>query len=139
MARAIQFFMPGIPQVYYVGLLAGENDMNLLERSGVGRDINRHYYTPSALQSDLQKPVVRDLLNLIRLRNTHAAFAGKFQLHVSTDAILDMQWTNGNDTARLKVNFADLSYELTHTGAEQVWQFISDTVGKNVDGKFAAQ
>ncbi|MGP1664838.1 MAG: hypothetical protein ACTS5I_02775, partial [Rhodanobacter sp.] len=43
MARALQFFMPGIPQVYYVGLLAGRNDMNLLQRSGVGRDINRHY------------------------------------------------------------------------------------------------
>lgn len=27
LARAIQFFAPGIPQVYYVGLLAGENDL----------------------------------------------------------------------------------------------------------------
>ncbi|MEJ2513188.1 MAG: sucrose phosphorylase, partial [Anaerolineales bacterium] len=27
LARAIQFFAPGVPQVYYVGLLAGENDM----------------------------------------------------------------------------------------------------------------
>ncbi|MBU3723601.1 MAG: sucrose phosphorylase, partial [Limnohabitans sp.] len=27
-ARAIQFFVPGIPQVYYVGLLAGHNDMD---------------------------------------------------------------------------------------------------------------
>jgi len=26
-ARAIQFFAPGVPQVYYVGLLAGENDL----------------------------------------------------------------------------------------------------------------
>jgi hypothetical protein len=30
-ARAIQFFLPGVPQVYYVGLLAGENDMALLQ------------------------------------------------------------------------------------------------------------
>ena len=44
-ARAIQFFVPGIPQVYYVGLLAGTNDMDLLARTKVGRDINRHYYT----------------------------------------------------------------------------------------------
>ena len=29
-ARAIQCFLPGIPQVYYVGLLAGRNDMTLL-------------------------------------------------------------------------------------------------------------
>ena len=44
-ARAIQCFVPGIPQIYYVGLLAGSNDMDLLRRTGVGRDINRHYYT----------------------------------------------------------------------------------------------
>ena len=44
-ARALQFFAPGIPQVYYVGLLGGTNDMELLARTGVGRDINRHYYT----------------------------------------------------------------------------------------------
>ena len=31
LARAIQFFAPGIPQVYYVGMLAGENDLELLE------------------------------------------------------------------------------------------------------------
>ena len=46
-ARAIQCFVPGIPQIYYVGLLAGGNDMDLLRRTGVGRDINRHYYTPT--------------------------------------------------------------------------------------------
>ena len=33
LARAIQFFLPGIPQVYYVGLLAGRNDMELLART----------------------------------------------------------------------------------------------------------
>lgn len=35
-ARAIQFFVPGIPQVYYVGLLAGENDMGGVEKTGDG-------------------------------------------------------------------------------------------------------
>lgn len=41
-ARAIQFFTPGIPQVYYVGLLAGENDVKNVTRTGEGREINRH-------------------------------------------------------------------------------------------------
>ena len=75
-ARAIQFFVPGIPQVYYVGLLAGENDMDLLERSQVGRDINRHYYSQEEVLKDLGKPVVQRLLQLIQLRNTHPAFNG---------------------------------------------------------------
>ena len=55
-ARAIQFFAPGVPQVYYVGLLAGTNDMDLLRRTGVGRDINRHYYTRAELEEQLEPP-----------------------------------------------------------------------------------
>jgi sucrose phosphorylase len=70
LARAIQFFLPGIPQVYYVGLLAGTNDRDLLRRSGVGRDINRHRYAPDELQQALERPVVRRLRELIKLRNT---------------------------------------------------------------------
>jgi sucrose phosphorylase len=35
-ARAVQFFLPGVPQVYYVGALAGENDMELLRRTRRG-------------------------------------------------------------------------------------------------------
>ena len=43
-ARAIQLFARGVPQVYYVGLLAGENDLEAVERTGEGRAINRHDY-----------------------------------------------------------------------------------------------
>ncbi|MFC8798116.1 sucrose phosphorylase [Promicromonospora sp. NPDC057138] len=75
-ARAIQLFTPGIPQVYYVGALAGTNDVALLERTGVGRDINRHYYTPEEIEADLARPVVRGLLALCRFRNTFPAFDG---------------------------------------------------------------
>lgn len=33
-ARALQFFTPGVPQVYYVGLLAGENDLENVKNRG---------------------------------------------------------------------------------------------------------
>jgi len=36
LARALQFFSPGTPQVYYVGLLAGRNDIQLLEETKGG-------------------------------------------------------------------------------------------------------
>jgi len=39
----LPFWAPGIPQVYYVGLLAGSDDIGLLARSNVGRDFNRHH------------------------------------------------------------------------------------------------
>ena len=44
LARAIQFFAKGIPMVYYVGLLAGANDLELLEATKEGRNINRQSF-----------------------------------------------------------------------------------------------
>ena len=75
LARAIQFFAPGIPQVYYVGLLAGGNDIELLEKTKQGRDINRHYYTREEVDREVRRPVVQKLFELMRLRNAHPAFA----------------------------------------------------------------
>jgi sucrose phosphorylase len=103
MARAIQFFLPGVPQVYYVGLLAGENDMALLERSGVGRDINRHHYPRAEIDTALQRPVVQDLLELIRLRNRHPAFGGTFELQGGIDDLLAMRWFQGRNWIALTV------------------------------------
>lgn len=75
LARAIQFFAPGIPQVYYVGMLAGSNDVDLMERTKNGRDINRHYYSLEEVAEQQQRPVVQKLKKLMELRNTHPAFS----------------------------------------------------------------
>ncbi|WP_402463694.1 sucrose phosphorylase [Isoptericola aurantiacus] len=75
-ARAIQLFTPGIAQVYYVGLLAGQNDVELLERTGVGRDVNRHHYTAAEVDAALATPLVQRLLALCRFRSTFPAFDG---------------------------------------------------------------
>jgi len=103
-ARAIQFFAPGIPQVYYIGLLGETNDMALLERSKVGRDINRHYFTHSELSLALQRPVVKALLRLIRLRNAHPAFNGSFQVRPCEDHQLHLRWERGEQHAELLAN-----------------------------------
>ncbi|KPF69273.1 sucrose phosphorylase [beta proteobacterium AAP99] len=116
LARAIQFFLPGVPQVYYVGLLAGENDMDLLERTRVGRDINREYFTPDTVRGAMAKPVVRELCELIRLRNTHPAFNGTFELLGGSDEQLALRWAAGEHAATLKVDFASGTGELQATG-----------------------
>jgi sucrose phosphorylase len=103
-ARALQFFAPGIPQVYYVGLLAGVNDMELLQRTGEGRDINRHHYTNDEIHSEIQRPIVRALFELIRFRNTHPAFAGDFNLLPSSDHEIAIEWRNDAHWARLNVD-----------------------------------
>jgi sucrose phosphorylase len=111
-ARAIQLFTPGIPQIYYVGLLAGHNDVALLQRSGVGRDINRHYYARGELEAALEQRVVRSLCALIRLRNAHPAFGGDFSSESSTGAELAMQWRRGAERAELRVDFRSRACDL---------------------------
>ena len=59
LARALQFFTPGVPLVYYVGLLAGANDAALVEETGTGRDINRHPYTVPEAEKEMKRPVVK--------------------------------------------------------------------------------
>lgn len=105
-ARAIQFFLPGVPQVYYVGLLGGENDMALLERSRVGRDINRHHYSRAEIDAALQRPLVLDVVDLIRLRNSHPAFNGRFELQASADDMLVLRWFDGRSCIALTVGLA---------------------------------
>jgi sucrose phosphorylase len=105
-ARAIQCFIPGIPQIYYVGLLAGRNDTDLLRRTGIGRDINRHYYEPAEVVEAMNRPVVGSLLSLLHVRNTHRAFGGTFTIEPSPANRLVLRRTNDDDWVQLD---ADLS------------------------------
>jgi sucrose phosphorylase len=125
-ARAIQFFLPGVPQVYYVGLLAGENDMALLQRTGVGRDINRHHYSADEIASALQRPVVQRLLQLIRLRNEHPAFGGSFALLDSAPGALHLRWQQGEHRAELQVDLAARTHRVT----------VSDSAGGSRELRF---
>jgi sucrose phosphorylase len=91
-ARTIQFFAPGIPQVYYVGLLAGENDIDLVETTKNGRDINRHNYTLDEITVEIEKPVVQRLLRLMEFRNSYPAFGGTFVVEDAPDDQLVLSW-----------------------------------------------
>jgi sucrose phosphorylase len=119
-ARAIQFFVPGIPQVYYVGLLGSRNDTILLERTGVGRDINRRYYTMAEVTESLQRPMVKRLIELIKLRNSHPAFSGKCIVESSSRDCLTIGWNLDSHRIALKVNLsrpsANIEYSTNQTG-----------------------
>ena len=87
-ARAMQFFTPGIPQVYYVGLLAGENDAENVKKTGEGREINRHNFSAVEIEQAVRKEVVQRLLKLSRFRNEYPAFNGEFKaLDAAADEI----------------------------------------------------
>ena len=117
-ARAIQFFLPGVPQVYYVGLLAGHNDLDLLRRTGAGRDINRRHYRRCDIDDALTRPVVQDLLRLIHLRNAHPAFGGRFELLPSEDQVLALRWAAGEHEAELHVDLRRQTCEISTGNAQ---------------------
>ena len=112
-ARAIQFFSPGIPQIYYGGLLAAKNDMKLLEETKVGRDINRPYFTFDEIDSALEKDVVKQLLNLIYFRNNHDSFNGVFQVMDYGDENLHLRWVKADQWAELIVNLSEMKMNIT--------------------------
>jgi sucrose phosphorylase len=127
-ARALQFFAPGIPQVYYVGLLGGGNDMELLARSGVGRDINRHHYQPAEIQTALTRPLVQRLLELIRLRNAHPAFAGKVGVDIPADHQIAITWRLDQRWIRLQVDLSAPAASIT--GTSPTGEFRQMVAGK---------
>ncbi len=94
-ARAIQLFVPGVPQIYYVGLLAGENDMERANESGERRELNRHNYSIPEIEAALAKPVVQKLMRLIRFRNEYEAFDGTFWFGVDAEGTEETEKVDG--------------------------------------------
>jgi sucrose phosphorylase len=78
----------------------------------VGRDINRPYIDESVLNTQINKPVVQGLFQLIRIRNQSTAFDGQFTVS-GQDAQLKMTWTNGESIASLAVNLDQDSAVIT--------------------------
>jgi sucrose phosphorylase len=121
-ARAIQFFAPGVPQVYYVGLLAGKNDQEAVNRTGEGRAINRHNYSLDEVEQAVQTTVVQRLLKLIRFRNEYPAFNGEFKVVNTDERVLSLRWEKGEKMCQLNVDLE------THQAVIE----YSDDVGRTV-------
>lgn len=116
-ARLIQAFAPGIPQVYYVGFLAGKNDLDLLESTKEGRNINRHYYTKEEIAQEVERPIVKALLKLFTYRNQSEAFdlEGGIEVETPDEASLIIKRHNkaGSHVAQAEINLKDLTYSVT--------------------------
>jgi sucrose phosphorylase len=115
-ARAIQLFARGVPQVYYVGLLAGANDLAAVAATNDGRAINRHDYDAAETGAALERPVVRRLLELIRLRNTHPAFDGTLSVETDGSSTIRLAWSARDSACALDVDLAS-GRATVHDGA----------------------
>ncbi|MRR21967.1 glycosidase [bacterium] len=119
LARAIQIFMPGIPQVWYLDLLAGKNDYNAVEKAGPAghKEINRTNLEPEVASERIRMDVVKRQLSLLKFRNTFPAFGFDSALEIldSTPGILKLRWKNHGCTATLEANLKDYRYKISAT------------------------
>lgn len=122
MARLIQVFAPGIPQVYYVGLLAGKNDLELLEATKEGRNINRHYYSNEEIAKEVERPVVKSLINLFTYRNQSEAFDldGKIEIETPDNYSIIIKRSNKDQSvvSEVQMNLQECSYQVFENGQE---------------------
>ncbi len=112
-ARAIQMFMPGKPQVWYLDLFAGKNDHEAVKRAGAGghKEINRTNLTMDQIKEALGKDVVKKQLELLKFRNTNPAFGFDSKLTITMDGtVMTFVWEKEGNRAELKADFADYSF-----------------------------
>lgn len=116
-SRLIQVLTPGIPQIYYAGLLAAPNDMALLRRTDVGRNINRPYHDADSRAAELARPVVASLLHLLRWRATNDdVFEGDFTVGDSPDDQLVLRWNTARRSVEARIDLASRRYEIDVDG-----------------------
>jgi sucrose phosphorylase len=116
LARAIQMFMPGKPQVWYLDLFAGKNDYEAMERAGVGghKEINRTNLSGAQIKEKLDEDVVQKQIELLRFRNTFPAFGFDSQFAVEVSGTcLKMSWRKDGYEAVLKANLDTCEYKIS--------------------------
>ena len=128
LARAIQMFMPGIPQVWYLDLFAGKNDYAAADKGGTGghKEINRTTLANSDIEQGLKRIVVQDQLRLMRMRNNSRAFDGELEVAKTDEHRLGLTWRNNGCAARLEADLRDYSFSITEkdeAGAESAMAY----------------
>jgi sucrose phosphorylase len=119
LARAIQIFMPGMPQVWYLDLLAGKNDYAAVEKAGPSghKEINRTNVALEVACEGLKRNVVRQQLSLLKFRNSFPAFGFDARLEIlsSGPEILNLRWEDNGCAATLEANLKDYTINITAT------------------------
>ena len=114
LARAIQLFMPGIPQVWYLDIFAGKNDYEAADTAGKGghKEINRTNLSYNTVEDRLKNPVVTKQLDLIKLRNTSSAFSGNLKFNNHSESEIDISWKNNEDSLQLRANLKTYEFNI---------------------------
>lgn len=113
LARALQLFMPGKPQVWYLDLFAGKNDYEAVKRAGAGghKEINRTNIKIDDMDELLKKDIVVKQLELLRFRNTCKAFSFDADICVTCEGEkMTFTWKYDGVQAVLEANLKTFDY-----------------------------
>ena len=121
LARAIQLFMPGTPQIWYLDLFAGRNDDEAADAAGPSghKEINRTNLGLADVEAGLERAVVLDQLEMLRLRNTSAAFDGELEILPTPPDRLALRWQHGQNSAILEADLTTTAFTITDARAGQ--------------------
>lgn len=122
LARALQVFMPGIPQVWYLDLFVGKNDYEGVKGAGEGghKEINRTNLTLEEIEEGLKLDVVKNQLEMLAFRRNCEAFSPEGQLRLETkEGLTSFTWEYLNRKAVLDINIKDLSFTITEITGEE--------------------
>jgi len=113
LARAIQMFMPGVPEVWYLDLFAGTNDHEAA--AGGHKEINRTNLSMEHVSAKLEESVVQRQLELLRFRNSFPAFGFDADLKIcdTSNDRLELTWTKGKVSATLRADLGAHEFEIT--------------------------
>lgn len=115
-ARAVQLFMPGKPQIWYLDLFAGKNNYEAVQRAGAGghKEINRTNLSCEDMKEAMDRTVVQEQLRLLRIRSTCKAFGPDSTLHLEQlDSTLLFTWENADSRITLEADFENYKYKIT--------------------------
>ena len=127
LARAIQIFMPGKPQVWYLDLFSGKNDYEAVKSAGAGghKEINRTNLTTKEMEVGLQRDIVLKQIEMLRFRNTFTVFSNESDFSMKcSGSKLFMEWKNKEESAVLKADLSDFNFDiLAEKNGEIIYQY----------------
>jgi sucrose phosphorylase len=119
LARAIQLFMPGKPQVWYLDLFLGKNNHDAVRRAGESghREINRTSLSAAEVEEGLKLDAVRKQLEMLRFRNTFPAFGfeSEFKIKIPATHEIEVCWRRHGYLAVLRADLSDCSFVIEGT------------------------
>lgn len=127
LARALQLFMPGKPQIWYLDLFAGENDLEAVRQGGEAahKEINRTNLTKAEMERRLRLPLVQKQLELLKMRNGCEAFGFDAQLQIEQTGETGIRfcWTKEGKQALLEADLSTFRFSIQADLPDRAFHF----------------